>query len=312
MNVTVSIIIPTYLRFSLLTKTLESILNQSYLDWQCIIIDDGSDRDTINKTLEFIKNEPRFVFLKRSIDSKKGPSTCRNEGLKKANGKYVQFFDDDDFMYPNLLQEKVDYIEEKAFDVLVTPLDFFSVKENKVISKNKVVSNNILKSYVLGEVSWYVSGPLWRREFLSEIFDESVQALDDWDFNLRNIYKHPNIGYLEKSFQRYNIYGLGNTLSTLAQLGNERQIKSVYYVYKKHFLLLKELKLLDAKLYSRFYVLLVPILRDSLIHKQNVSKEIFRFLILNIKMDIFLKFIKIFIGYFSYRIFNRGYNLVKY
>ncbi|WP_445736801.1 glycosyltransferase family 2 protein [Mariniflexile sp.] len=312
MNPLVSIIIPTYLRSSSLIQTLESIINQSYVNWECIIIDDGSDEYTINKILDFISNEPRMKFFKRPFNSKKGPSTCRNEGIKKANGKYLQFFDDDDVMYPNLLEDKVNIMEEKKIDVLVSPLDFFSIEERQITHNNNVVSNNIIESYVLGEISWYVSGPLWLKSFVTEYFDESVQTLDDWDFNLRNIYHNPNVGFLDKSLQKYNIFGVGDTLGTLAQLGDERQLKSVFYVYKKHFLLLKKMKILNSKMYLRFYILLVPVLRESLIHKHKISKEICRFLMLNIKKDVFPKVIKVFIGYFTYRFFNKGYNLVKF
>lgn len=312
MNPLVSIIIPTYLRSNLLIKTLESIIDQSYSNWECIIIDDGSDEDTINEILDFITKEPNIKFFKRPCNFKKGPSACRNEGIKKAHGKYLQFFDDDDFMYSNLLEEKVNLMEEKKFDVLVSPLDFFSIAENKVTHKNNIVSNDIIESYVIGEISWYVSGPLWLKSFVIEYFDESIQTLDDWDFNLRNIYNKPNVGFLNKTLQQYNIYGIGNTLGTLAQLGDKKQLKSVYHVYKKHFLLLKKMKCLSAKMYLRFYILLVPLLRDSLIHKHQISKEIFHFLMLNINRDLFPKFIKVFIGYITYRLFNKGYNLVKF
>jgi glycosyltransferase involved in cell wall biosynthesis len=308
----VSIIIPTYLRSNLIIKTLKSIINQSYVNWECIIIDDGSDEDTINKILDFINSEPRIFFFKRSFNSKKGPSACRNEGMKKAEGKYLQFFDDDDAMYPDLLKDKVNLMEEKKIDVLVSPLDFFS-KENKcVIHTNNVFSSNIIESYVLGDISWYVSGPMWLKSFVKEQFDECVQTLDDWDFNLRNIYNNPSVGFLDKSMQQYNIYVTGTTLGTLAQLGNERQLKSVFYVYKKHFLLLKKMKILNDKMYLRFYILLVPILRESLLRKHKISKEIFYFLTKNIKKEFYVKFLKVFSGYFTYKLFNKGYSLVKF
>jgi glycosyltransferase involved in cell wall biosynthesis len=308
----VSIIIPTYLRSTLIIKTLKSVINQSYVNWECIIIDDGSDEETINKILDFINSEPRIFFFKRSFNSKKGPSTCRNEGVKKAKGKYLQFFDDDDVMYPDLLKEKVNLMEEKKIDVLVSPLDFFSKETKGVIHTNNVFSNNIIESYVLGDISWYVSGPMWLKSFVKEPFDECVQTLDDWDFNLRNIYNNPSVGFLNRSMQKYNIYATGTTLGTLAQLGNERQLKSVFYVYKKHFLLLKKKRLLNDKMYLRFYILLVPLLRESLLHKHKISKEIFHFLTTNIKKEFSVKFIKVFMGYFTYKLFNKGYSLVKF
>ena len=308
----VSIIIPTYLRFNLLVITLDSIINQNYRNWECIIIDDGSDEITIERIKKYIKKDSRIKLLSRLSTSPKGPSACRNLGLQNAKGKYVQFFDDDDYMYRNLLENKIKIIECKGSDVLVSPLDFFSIEKNKVVFKNTVFSNDIIKAYILGEISWYVSGPLWRKSFLIERFDEVVQTLDDWDFNLRNIYKKPNIDFTRDSYQKYNLYEKGNTLSTLAQNGDEKQINSVFYVYSKHFLLLKVNKELTKDIFIRFYKLLTPLLRESLMLNIAVSNKIFYFLLKNIRISTIPKFIKVFIGFYAYKIFNKGYRLVKF
>ncbi|SHG11541.1 Glycosyltransferase involved in cell wall bisynthesis [Flavobacterium micromati] len=312
MDSLISIIIPTYNRAHFLKEALDSVMKQTYSNWECIIVDDGSNEENINNILKFISYESRIKFFKRPLNSKKGPSTCRNFGLKNAVGKYVQFFDDDDKMYRNLLKDKVDLIDDKKYDVVVSPLDFFSIEKKIITNVNKVFSNNIIESYVLGDISWYVSGPLWLKSFVLEYFDESVQTLDDWDFNLRNIYNNPNIGFLEKSLLLYNIYGIGDSLGTLAQLGDESQLNSVFYVYKKHFLLLKKMKILNHKMYFRFYILLVPVLRECLLNKYKISSEIFHFLKININRDLFLKFIKVFFGYYTYKFFNKGYSLVKF
>jgi glycosyltransferase involved in cell wall biosynthesis len=308
----VSIIIPTYNRAHLIHFALDSIIAQTYFNWECIIVDDGSNEDVIKNIIKLICIEPRIKFFKRPLNLKKGPSSCRNYGIKISKGDYLQFFDDDDVMYPNLLHDKVNLLENKKFDVVVSPLDFFSMKKNCLLHNNSVSADNIIESYILGKISWYVSGSMWLKSFVSEYFDESIQTLDDWDFNLRNIYNKPYIGFLKKSLQLYNVDSNVETLGTLAQLGNEIQLKSVFDVYKKHFLLLKDMGILNVKMYLRFYTLLVPILRQCLIHKHKISREIFYFLIINIKKDFFLKFTKVILGYITYVIFNKGYSLVKF
>lgn len=308
----VSIIIPTYLRFELLINALNSVINQDYQNWECIIIDDGSDELTKKNIENFIIKDSRIRLLNRKKTSLKGPGSCRNIGLKNAKGKYIQFFDDDDVMYSKLLSDKVKKIEEEDLDVLVSPMDFFSIDKGKKIFKNQVSANNITNAYLLGEISWYVSGPLWRKSFLEESFDEVVQTLDDWDFNLRNIYRKPKVGFTLNAYQRYNLYESGNTLSTKAQKGDEKQINSVFYVYQKHFLLLQEKNKLNKDIYFRFYKLLTPLLRESLILKISVSEKIFYFLLKNMCITIMPKFIKVFIGYYTYKIFNKGYRLVKF
>ena len=92
----VSIIMATYNRAQFIMETLNSIKNQTYKNWECLIIDDGGSDNTEDVIAPLLKKDTRFKFLKRTDKYLKGLPGCRNYGLDVAQGDYIIFFDDDD------------------------------------------------------------------------------------------------------------------------------------------------------------------------------------------------------------------------
>ena len=105
MNQLVSIIIPTYNRAHLIGETLDSILAQTYTNWECIIIDDGSSDDTLEVIDNYIKKDNRFQYYRRPVERSKGPNVCRNFGYELSKGEYINWFDSDDVMLPTFLEK---------------------------------------------------------------------------------------------------------------------------------------------------------------------------------------------------------------
>ena len=100
----VSIIMATYNRAHLIEETLDSILNQSFINWECLIIDDGSTDNTTEVLRPYLLKDLRLRYSERTKDHKKGLSGCRNQGLELAKGDYIIFFDDDDMVHPDNLK----------------------------------------------------------------------------------------------------------------------------------------------------------------------------------------------------------------
>jgi len=312
LNPEITIIIPTYNRSEKIIYTLESLIAQTFRNWECIIIDDNSNLSEFEKLKDFIQIDKRIILIKKPPGKIKGPSSSRNLGLEIAKGKYIQFFDDDDEMYSSMLEEKLKKIKFSNFDVVVSSLDIYEVEKNKIQVTNKIFSDDIIKDYVLGNISWYVSGPIWKKGFLKERFDEEIQTLDDWDFNLRNLYNHPKIGFIEHSLQKYNRYGVDNSLSTRKEFNGFDQSKSVFCTYKKHFIFLKKNEMLTSKISNSLISRMVFLLRKSLVAKNKISSKIFKFLISQWKRFNLFKLLKIIIGYSVFLIFNRGYRFINY
>lgn len=90
----------TYNRSHFILETLLSIQNQTYSEFECLIIDDGGTDNTLEVITQILNNDSRFKFLKRPDNYKKGLPGCRNYGIDLAQGDYIIFFDDDDIVHP--------------------------------------------------------------------------------------------------------------------------------------------------------------------------------------------------------------------
>ena len=92
-NPKISIIVPCYNQAQFLDEALQSVLDQTYTNWECIIVNDGSPDHTEEVAQKWVTKDTRFVYLKKENG---GLSSARNFGLDKANGDYIQFLDSDD------------------------------------------------------------------------------------------------------------------------------------------------------------------------------------------------------------------------
>lgn len=109
MNKLISIIIPTYNYAHLISETLENILKQSYQNWECIIIDDGSTDNTTEIVKGFLEKDIRFIYIKQK---NQGPNAARNKGIKIAKGDYIQFLDADDSLETEKLSFQLQYLKQ--------------------------------------------------------------------------------------------------------------------------------------------------------------------------------------------------------
>lgn len=114
MNPLVTIIMATYNRAHFIVETLQSIQKQRYINWECLIIDDGGIDDTLEVLQPILDNDIRFHYLKRPNTYKKGLPGCRNYGLDVAKGNYIIFFDDDDIVHPDNLKIGIELLTQNS------------------------------------------------------------------------------------------------------------------------------------------------------------------------------------------------------
>ncbi|MCB0514542.1 MAG: glycosyltransferase [Chitinophagales bacterium] len=121
----VSIIIATYNRANLLQETLENVLQQTYTNWECWIIDDGSTDNTLAVMEDFCSQDARFRSLKS--DGNKGPAHARNIGLQMAQGMFIQFLDSDDFLENGKIAAHVNFLlEHSEVDIVYGSCRYFT------------------------------------------------------------------------------------------------------------------------------------------------------------------------------------------
>lgn len=116
----VSIIIPTHNRSDILGQTLDSVLNQTCDDWECIVVDDGSTDYTIELMDFYSRIDNRFKYLHRPPDKRKGAASCRNIGFEHSIGDYIQFLDSDDIISREKLESQVLAMEKDSRICLTT------------------------------------------------------------------------------------------------------------------------------------------------------------------------------------------------
>lgn len=106
----VSVITPTYNAKDYIKMTIESVLNQTYQNWEMIIIDDASTDNTIEIIKQMIIDEPRIHLIERTKNE--GPARTRNAGLKQAKGRFIAFLDSDDEWFSEKLSRQVEFMIE--------------------------------------------------------------------------------------------------------------------------------------------------------------------------------------------------------
>ena len=111
MNALVSIITPSYNSAKFIAETIQSVQNQTYKNWEMIIVDDGSSDETESVVLSIIQNDNRIQFYKLTQNS--GPAVARNTGIEKAKGNYIAFLDSDDLWKPQKLEKQLLFMEEE-------------------------------------------------------------------------------------------------------------------------------------------------------------------------------------------------------
>ena len=185
----VSVIIPTYNRAHLIGETLDSVLAQTYQNWECIIVDDGSSDNTDEVVGEYVKKDSRFKYYHRPEEHLPGGNGARNYGFKMSQGKYVNWFDSDDLMHIKKLKIQVNSIQKKNFKIHVAQSSFFSQipKDNydDLWSTNLVTSRYRLSdSLILDNVRWPTGAVLWSRHFIEkQKWKECLKGAQEWHFH---------------------------------------------------------------------------------------------------------------------------------
>lgn len=313
MNPLISIIIPTYNRALIIGDTIASIMAQSYIHWECIIVDDGSTDNTEEIIASFSKINPAIFYYKRPNTLPKGPSSCRNFGFSKSKGAIVNWFDSDDLYMPDAFQTMVAKFSIDI-DVVVAKLEIVDLQTKRKIRESAIHSSQIIDDYFTGKISYYVCGPFWNRLFLEKqksLFDEKLRNLDDWDFNLRMLLQNPKVVYLDKAVIQYQFHE--NSLSQEIRKFNFEEIQSEIYAREKMLNILSSTSNFNKSKVTLFYSNRCKFfLKEALLQKHPKKYYLLvKTLNLQFKNLQFIDTLKTVFGFAFFSVFNKGYKLIK-
>ncbi|GGW60251.1 glycosyltransferase involved in cell wall biosynthesis [Winogradskyella epiphytica] len=220
----VSIIMPVYNRANLIADTLDSIKAQSYLNWECLIIDDGSTDKTENVVVNYRHLDKRIKFYKRSDAKPKGANACRNIGLNKAQGDYVVFFDSDDLMTENHLEVKVNAIKKFNCDYVITRTEYFNHTSVKLKDYYNFEDFKISKyNYVAQNINWLTLDVCIKRDIATRIrFNEALQSGQEYNYFSILVHYSTHAFFVDKvvSLRRHH------TDSIRGRIDNEQKLLS--------------------------------------------------------------------------------------
>lgn len=168
---TLSIIIPVYNAAEYISNIIQRILDQDFNDFELLLIDDGSNDNSLNIINEFsIRHKNITVYSKKNG----GPSSARNFGLERAKGKYIQFYDSDDDILPGALSTIIKVIRSSDVDMVISGWQINTASSVKPISPDGCIVRTDLTNFILQSIG--NDGTLynlWNKLFRADIIHEN-------------------------------------------------------------------------------------------------------------------------------------------
>jgi glycosyltransferase involved in cell wall biosynthesis len=194
----VSIVVTTYNRAKLLSaRSLASIKRQTFSDWDCVVIDDGSTDDTEAVVMALAKEDPRFSYFKKQQG---GPASARNFGIRKTHGKFIAFIDDDDEFMPTFLEVALATFTERP-EISYLSSHAINRDEHGVETYSAYAVDPVWE-YSIGNMFVFKREVFFERDLF---FDESLVFGEDLDLHIR-FYLDGQKGYvIPEPLRIYNV-----------------------------------------------------------------------------------------------------------
>jgi|Deesub1362A_J573_1020465.scaffolds.fasta_scaffold00470_17 glycosyltransferase involved in cell wall biosynthesis len=194
---TVSVIIPTYNRAYLVGRAIQSVLEQTYQDFELIVVDDGSCDNTEDVVRSFHDRRIKYIRHMRN----KGAAAARNTGIKAAKGKYIAFQDSDDEWVPEKLEKQIRMFENAPSKVGVVYTGLWRLRGNKriyipstkITTKDGDIHGELLKGNFVS-IHALVKNECFGK---AGLFDERLPRLQDWELFIR-ISKYYYFKYIDE------------------------------------------------------------------------------------------------------------------
>ena len=189
----ISIVIPNHNKGGLIAETLDSLLCQTFTDWEAIIVDDGSTDSSLSVIDSYTTSDGRFVLIR----TEKGPvggGASRNQGIEIASRRYLLFLDSDDLITPTCLENRLREMEQSDDDFQLHPGGTFYEKiGDSAYDWRASPSADHLKQFLSHQLPWHTSSPLWRTDFVRRVggFHPTLPRFQDVELHIRALLHRP-------------------------------------------------------------------------------------------------------------------------
>jgi len=181
----ISIIIPVFNRANLLSDTLESVLHQTYSDFEVIVVDNASADGTPGLMARYCQRDPRVVYIRKAVND--GMIAAWHTGYQRASGEFVSVLSSDDTIEPELLERQLAYLELHLSAALVYPRFYNIDFDGRRLNKTWLMPDGFVLDQLLVDRFVHFGATLFRKSALDHIggFDPSVQTDAGLDILLR-------------------------------------------------------------------------------------------------------------------------------
>ena len=229
-SVTVSVIIPSYNRADLIKRAVQSVLNQTYQDFEIIVVDDGSTDNTKQIVKSFNDKRISYIYHKKNM----GAPAARNRGIKSGRGQYFAFLDSDDEWLPEKLEKSLKKFLSLDSDVGLVYSNFFITgdggRQKKALDRKgpegKISRDLLRKSFIQMSATLIKSGCLAKIRF-----DERLPTDQDRDFFIR-ICQHWNAAYIDEPLSIWHAEDVRQRISTSSDILSKKAKKNILFLKK--------------------------------------------------------------------------------
>jgi teichuronic acid biosynthesis glycosyltransferase TuaG len=220
----VSVIIPTYNSSSTVTRSIESVLNQTHQNFEIIITDDNSNDNTVLIIKKYLKNHDNIKLFCLNVNQ--GAGYARNFSIKKASGDYIAFLDSDDYWYPNKLEIQIQFMKKRKIHFTYSSYDIIDEEgrmKNKINAKIKIDYNDILRNNYVGCFT-----AIYDVNYFGKLYMPQLRKRQDWCLWIDIIKKNGTIYGIKDSLGAYSIQKKSLSSNKI------KLLKYNWLVYKQH------------------------------------------------------------------------------
>jgi glycosyltransferase involved in cell wall biosynthesis len=228
MNTLVSIIVPCYKQAHFLKESLQSVLDQTYVHWECIIVNDGSPDNTAIIAKQWCEKDSRFSYLYKENG---GLSNARNAGIAICKGEFIVALDADDILHQDYLIKLLpELLNDESLAIVSSHRVFFRDNKTNVFFHEKAVGTTY---HALIFENILMPSSMYRKKYWVEVggYDENMKhGFEDWEFWIAVT----KTGRKFKFVEEYLFFYRKSKTSMLIDTLKNHRINILEYVLKKH------------------------------------------------------------------------------
>lgn len=235
----VSIIMPLYNCEEYIQESITSVRQQTYKNWELIIVDDASSDKSVDIVKQIMKEEPRICFIGLKVNG--GAANARNRAIKEAKGRYIAFLDSDDMWFPAKLKEQILFLNKH--DLVLTYCAYETMDENSKYINTRhslpsITYQDMLKSNQIGNLTG-----IYDVDYFGKVYLENI-GHEDYVLWLKLLKKIQYTRGITQTLARYRI------VSDSISANKFKVLKWQWNIYRK----VEKLTIMQSSYYFIFYI----------------------------------------------------------